>query len=117
MKYDLNVLIALIKKQQEPFETALAGAMQEKVNWIRKMNGLPLTSRQKESLERDKNLIVAAENYLNIQQKVIARLFEQLEQALNINSQLLADKLAADQTLINYIERIMNDEGKVQPAA
>lgn len=116
MNLNLKVFFELVKKQQQPYEDHLATAMQTKVDWIKKMNAIQLTEGQKKSIERDKDLIIAAENYITVQQKIIGYLFEQLEQTNAISAAHFADKLHAEKALTDYIAKDQH-EGEVQPAA
>lgn len=111
----LQQFFTLLKAKQKPYEDALISTMQDKVNWIRKTSTYDLNQRQRESLERDKNLITCAETYIAIQQQIISHLFEKLEQAQTETAFCYADKLAAEQSLRDYIQK--NHEGKVQSAA
>lgn len=116
MNLQLTKFFDLIKAQLKPYEEHLTATMQDKVNWIRKMNGYDLSPKQKESIERDKALIVATENYITNQQKIISYLFEQLEQARAISAAHFADKIHAEQTLINYISEDKNN-GEIRRSA
>lgn len=98
-EYILNQLKVL----QKPSETALLNAMQAKVDWIKINSARELTERQKAALERDKNLVIAAENYFKVMHKVTAFLLNELERAQTQARANFADKLHAEQTLINYI--------------
>lgn len=112
---NLKYFFGLVKAKQKPYEDALIASMQEKVNWIRKTSTYDLNQRQKDSLERDKALVVTTENYIAIQQQIIAHLFQMLEQEQAHTAAHLADKLEAEQTLRNFIKQ--NHEGQVHSAA
>jgi hypothetical protein len=113
MKINLKHFFSLVKAQQKPGEDALLEAMQEKVNWIKKTSTYDLNQRQKVMLEKDKALVVAVENYIAIQHRIINHLFEKLETSQLEAATHFNDKIYAEASLRNYIQQ----NGKVQPAA
>lgn len=114
-KCNLKYFIGLIKIKQAPFEDDLIAKMQAKVDWIKKTSTYDLNQRQKDSLQKDKDLVVAVETYISIQNQIITHLFEKLEILQTEAGTHLADKLHAEQSLRDLIKQ--QHDREVQPAA
>jgi predicted metal-dependent hydrolase len=105
MDLNLKLFFGLIKTKQQPFEKNLITALQQKVTWIKKTSTYDLNQRQKDSLQRDRDLVLAIETYLAIQHQIISHLFEKLETAQAETAALLHDKHEAESRLQNLIKR------------
>ena len=112
----------LLKIKIQPHEDALTKAMQLKVDWIKKASTYNLNDAQRQSIARDKALIATAENYISIQQEIIAHLFTRLEhcaaeiEGLKTDAAfLLTDKLNAEQDLQTLI-KAQHEAREVQQA-
>lgn len=114
-KCSLKYFSGLIKIKQAPFEDDLIAKMQAKVDWIKKTSGYDLNQRQRESLERDKALVLSVEAYVSIQHQIITHLFEKLEQAQTECAAHLSDKHHAEKELQDFIKR--HNEREIQPTA
>lgn len=115
MNLNLDRFFNLIKVKAAPFEDDLIAKMQAKVDWIKKTSGYDLNQRQRDSLERDKALVVATENYISIQHQIITHLFQKLELAQTEIASHLSDKLTAEQQLRDLIAK-QNEREIQQPA-